>query len=272
MISRFKPLFFGLCALRPNMFASEGKYTVRESLERKLLSTFDLAARQMAAAGGQRFVLQLAHLLRVRPRRLPICSREAGERRRGGTEKDREGQSKRDAEIMERNEQRGWKGGRQRWREGERRMQTEAPHTRANRDSPVSVATAEKLIARALLEAQRCLPVSHTACSALPAGPCVASVCCGGEGAVNQQLGRHRLQLKLRSGPVPQAPPPPTLHPHPAPTPPRSPSLTSQWGVGQHQTLGTRSWLADQTWLVGVKSDHLPRIIMAVVMHMLDTR
>lgn len=82
----------------------------------------------------------------------------------------------------------------------------------------------------------------------------------------------HPLFLGRPGFPPPQ---PSTLHHHhhhhpltPPLLPPRSPSLTSQWGVRQHQTLGTRSWLAGQTWLVGVKSDHLPRIIMAVVMHM----
>lgn len=38
---------------------------------------------------------------------------------------------------------------REKQREGERRMQSDAPHTKPNRDRSVSVATVEKLIARA---------------------------------------------------------------------------------------------------------------------------
>lgn len=139
-------------------------------------------------------------------------------------------------------------------------MQSDASHSNPNRDSSVSVATVQKLIAGACFWGpQQSLPVSHTACPALPAGPCVASVCCGGKRTVNQQLARYRLAIEageVRVLPTPFAVPP--LRHHPALTPPQSPSLTSQWGVGQHQTLGTRSWLAGQTWLVGVKSDHLP--------------
>lgn len=64
-----------------------------ESLLRKSLSTFESAARRMAAATEQWLVSQPVHLLRVRLRQLLICSREAGERRRRRMEA---------AEIMER--------------------------------------------------------------------------------------------------------------------------------------------------------------------------
>ena len=74
-------------------------------------------------------------------------------------------------------------------------MHSDAPYSEPNREGSVSVATVEKLITRAFLGAVGC----STACqcptlpsSALLAGPCVASVCCGGEGAVNQQLARYR--------------------------------------------------------------------------------
>lgn len=82
-------------------------------------------------------------------------------------------------------------------REGERRMQSDAPHIGSNRDSSVSVVTVEKLIAGPSFRgAQHCLPVSHSAHFALPAGSCVASVCYSGRGAVNQQLARYKLAIE----------------------------------------------------------------------------
>lgn len=61
---------------------SSSSETATDSLLRKLLSTFELAARQIAAAGELCLVLRPVHLLRERLRQLLICSREAGERRR----------------------------------------------------------------------------------------------------------------------------------------------------------------------------------------------
>lgn len=104
--------------------------------------------------------------------------------------------------------------------EGERRIQSDASHTKPNRDRSVSVATVEKLIARAFFFSLRgglvlegggaALPASVPHCSAQlclsapPAGPCVASVCCDGEGAVNQQLARYRPAIEAAQlGPTP---------------------------------------------------------------------
>lgn len=92
-------------------------------------------------------------------------------------------------------------------------------------DGSVSVATAEKLIARDFFfflgwggEGGQCCP-TLPGC-ALPVGPCVASVCYGGaEGAVNQQLAQYKPGTEVPEWGPPQPHPSPSLSPPPPPPP-----------------------------------------------------
>lgn len=88
--------------------------TAIDSLLRKSLSTFESAARQMAAATEQWLVSLPVHLLRVRLRQLLICSREAGERRRR-----MEGSGRDNGERSQRVESN--RDGKRKEKEGERR-------------------------------------------------------------------------------------------------------------------------------------------------------
>lgn len=120
-------------------------------------------------------------------------------------------------------------------------MQSDAPHTKRNRDSSVSVATVEKLIAGAFFceggggsTACQCPTLPG---SALPADPCVASVCCGGEGAVNQQLARYRPAIEAAEGGPPHPTPYLPSSPPPRPDSPAKPFINQP--VGSRATPDT---------------------------------
>lgn len=85
------------------------------------------------------------------------------------------------------------------------------------------------------------------------AGPCVASVCCGGKGAVNQQLARYRSTIEAaerEAHPTPYLPPSlsPTALPHPYS--PVKPFINQS--VGSQATPDTwHTILADRPDIVG---------------------
>lgn len=97
----------------------------------------------------------------------------------------------------------GWRdNGERRKKEGDREKNA-VRHSEPNRDSSVSVATEEKLTAGAFFlwnggpGAGRRGPAAYFSAGPAPLWPCV---CCGGEGAVNQQLARYRPAIEAEEG------------------------------------------------------------------------